>query len=98
MTQPTGSAGASPDTGGVSEESRRRASREALYLEAHPLERFNVLTLATRAGLSRFHFIRAFRAARGTTPYQFQERLRAREACALLVAGAPPSEVAHAVG
>jgi AraC-like DNA-binding protein len=36
------------------------------------------------AGLSRFHFIKAFRKAMGQSPYQFLLRLRLEEAKRLL--------------
>ena len=40
--------------------------------------------LAQMAGLSTFHFIRAFRAAVGQTPHQYLRRRRIERACELL--------------
>jgi len=40
--------------------------------------------LATEVGLSKFHLLRLFRAAHGTTPIEYAERARLRAAAALL--------------
>ncbi|MFJ1302266.1 AraC family transcriptional regulator [Pseudomonadota bacterium AL_CKDN230030165-1A_HGKHYDSX7] len=57
-----------------------------------------VADLAAHAGLSRYHFIRAFRALTGITPHAFQTDLRIQRARRLLRAGQAPAEVAHALG
>ncbi|WP_249279064.1 helix-turn-helix transcriptional regulator [Bordetella genomosp. 5] len=57
-----------------------------------------VADLAAQAGLSRYHFIRAFRARTGITPHAFQTDLRIQQARRLLQAGQAPAEVAHALG
>ena len=57
-----------------------------------------VADLAAHAGLSRYHFIRAFRARTGITPHAFQTDLRIQHARRLLRAGRAPAEVAHALG
>src|SRR5262249_21132878 len=46
------------------------------YIEAHADERLTLQTLADRAGLSRFHLQRTFKAAIGVSPHQYQEGLR----------------------
>ena len=43
--------------------------------------------LATKSGLSRFHFHRGFRQAVGETPKQYTQRLRLERAAALLATG-----------
>ncbi|WP_158639224.1 AraC family transcriptional regulator [Elioraea rosea] len=55
--------------------------------------------LAGAAGMSRFHFARAFRAATGMTPYRYVTQRRIARARALLVAGElPVADIALAVG
>lgn len=54
--------------------------------------------LAALAGLSPFHFQRAFKAAHGISPHQWRVALRVAEAKRLLARGEPAAEVATAVG
>jgi AraC-like DNA-binding protein len=42
-------------------------------------------TLAERAGVSPFHFLRTFEQVTGVTPHQYLRRLRLREAAVRLV-------------
>ncbi|WP_028536553.1 AraC family transcriptional regulator [Paludibacterium yongneupense] len=58
-----------------------------------PLER-----LAAAAGLSRYHFIRAFRSSTGMTPHAFQLDCRINRARAGLRTGAGLAELALALG
>ncbi|HVM95212.1 MAG TPA: AraC family transcriptional regulator [Candidatus Acidoferrales bacterium] len=53
---------------------------EASSSEAHPLA-----DLAQAAGLSRYHFLRSFRAVTGVTPHQWLLRARLRNAARRLV-------------
>jgi len=54
--------------------------------------------LAALAGLSPFHFQRAFKSAYGISPHQWRIALRVAEAKRLLARGVPAAEVAAAVG
>jgi AraC-like DNA-binding protein len=54
--------------------------------------------LATLAGLSPFHFQRAFKAAHGVSPHQWRMALRLAEAKRRLARGEPAADVAAAVG
>jgi AraC-like DNA-binding protein len=55
--------------------------------------------LAARAGYSRYHFIRAFRAAYGATPGDYLSRRRVERACELLrSASLTVTEVCFLVG
>jgi AraC-like DNA-binding protein len=54
--------------------------------------------LAREAALSRFHFLRLFRAAFGETPHQYLTRVRIEAAKRLLLADAPVTEVCFEVG
>jgi transcriptional regulator GlxA family with amidase domain len=59
----------------------------------------SVTALAARAGYSRYHFIRAFRAAYGATPGDYLSRRRVERACELLrTANLTVTEVCFLVG
>jgi AraC family transcriptional regulator of adaptative response/methylated-DNA-[protein]-cysteine methyltransferase len=49
------------------------------YMEAHSEERLSLEELAARAGLSRFHLQRSFKAAVGITPREYVEACRLRK-------------------
>ncbi|WP_257450222.1 helix-turn-helix domain-containing protein [Archangium lipolyticum] len=70
-----------PPTGrapfGLSPAALRRVQLCAL---AHLDGRITLEDLAARAGVSRFHFARAFRTSTGETPYGFVQRLRVGKA------------------
>jgi AraC-like DNA-binding protein len=55
-------------------------------------------TLAKRAGLSRFHALRAFKQRYGLPPHAYQLCLRISHARRLLIKGAPPADVALRCG
>lgn len=65
----------------------------AHYREAVPLERLSAL-----AGLSKYHLVRAFRAAVGVPPHTYQLRLRLTRSLLLLREGLPPSSIAYELG
>ncbi len=62
----------------------RRVAKTLRYVEAHSAEECSLDTLASHAGLSRFHFLRLFRAMTGQTPRQFVIATRLRVAGTLL--------------
>lgn len=78
---------------------RRTVDRVAEFVDA---ELSGVLTLdrlAAVAGLSPFHFARAFKATTGLAPHQFVTFRRIHRATTLLVESTDPvDQVAHAVG
>ena len=49
------------------------------HIEAHPDEAPGLAELAARAGFSRFHFQRSFKAVAGVTPKQYVEACRIRK-------------------
>jgi AraC-like DNA-binding protein len=64
-------------------------------LEAASREPQPLADLAREAGLSRFHFLRAFRDATGVTPHQWLLRARLRDAARRLASTrAPVTQVA----
>lgn len=65
----------------------------AHYREAVPLERLSAL-----CGLSKYHLVRAFRAAVGVPPHTYQLRLRLTRSLLLLRDGLPPSAIAYELG
>lgn len=76
-----------------------RFSEAVEFLRANLSRKIAIDDVATVAGLSRFHFIKAFRKAMGQSPYQFLLRLRLEEAKRLLSASTlSVEEVARMVG
>ena len=69
------------------------------YIDRHYARPLTIERLAALAGLSPFHFIRAFRAASGLTPHQYLRNRRIERAKELLVTTPMPvTEVCDAVG
>ena len=69
------------------------------YVDKHYAKPLTVERLASLAGLSTFHFIRAFRAATGRTPHQYLRARRIERACELLVTTPlPVTEICDAIG
>ncbi|MBA3239964.1 MAG: helix-turn-helix transcriptional regulator [Acidobacteria bacterium] len=73
-----------------------RRARE--YLRDNYAENVSLERLAGVAGLSRFHFLRAFRREVGLPPHKYQTQVRVERAKLLLAGGAPIQHVAQAVG
>ncbi|PWC86513.1 AraC family transcriptional regulator [Azospirillum sp. TSH100] len=73
-----------------------RRARE--YLDAHLDSPVELADLAEAAGLSRFHLLRVFRAAVGTTPHGYLTDRRVAQAKRLLAGPLPLAEVALACG
>lgn len=63
---------------------RRRAVEAALWLDGHAQESTDLGSVAMRAGLSPFHFLRLFARVLGVTPHQYLVRSRLRHAARLL--------------
>lgn len=63
---------------------RRRAVETALWLDESAGEAVDLETMAGRAGLSPFHFLRVFSRVLGVTPHQYLVRARLRRAARLL--------------
>lgn len=61
-----------------------RFAEAVAFLRANLGRKISIDDVAIVAGLSRFHFIKAFRKAMGQSPYQFLLRLRLEEAKRLL--------------
>lgn len=76
---------------------RRLLVARELLLE-HYREPLLLRELAAAAGLSEFHFLRAYRAAFGETPHQHFTRLRLDHAKRSLARGVPVTEVCFDVG
>lgn len=54
------------------------------YIDSNFAEKINLDTLAVKACLSKFHFIRCFKILYGTTPHQYLITVRVRHAKQLL--------------
>jgi transcriptional regulator GlxA family with amidase domain len=69
------------------------------YIEAHLDEKVSLQTLASVAGVSMFHFARAFKQSEGVTPHDYLIRCRVRRTMELLAGtDLPISEVAASAG
>src|SRR3954462_11698452 len=58
------------------EDAGGRMREAGRYIEAHADERLTLQQLADRAGMSRFHFQRTFKAEIGVSPREYQEGFR----------------------
>jgi AraC family transcriptional regulator len=77
----------------------RQLSRVEQYIGDNISNEVSLVELANLAGVSRFHFIRAFRKSTGLAPYQFVIARRVESAKQLLSEGQLSiSEIAAAVG
>jgi AraC-like DNA-binding protein len=68
------------------------------YLMEHLREKVSLAELAAASGLSKYHFLRAFRARYGVPPHIYQLQQRINLARELLAAGRPIADVANEVG
>jgi len=73
-------------------------ARARAFIEEHAQRNLSVECLAEVAGLSRYHFLHAFRREFGLPPHAYANQRRLIEAKRLLAAGEPASRVAEAVG
>jgi AraC-like DNA-binding protein len=77
----------------------RRAVEALRHIDSHAGEPLSLATLAERARLTRFHFLRSFRAAVGATPHQSLLAARLRRAAKLLLeTRLPVTDVAFEAG
>ncbi len=85
--------------GAPSPSDRRRAVEVAQWIDEHAAEPLDLDTIAARARLSAFHFLRVFSAVIGATPHQYLVRARLRRAAELLVDPARSiTDIAYDVG
>lgn len=88
----------------VQQEARRAAKdrpgvrRVCEFLEEVYFAGFQLDDLARIAGMSRFHFLRVFRATTGLTPHAYLIQIRVERAKALLAAGEPIATAAQQCG
>src|SRR5262249_55434984 len=64
----------------------RALRRVREFIETHLAENINIQALATIAGLSMYHFARAFKKSEGLPPYDYVVQCRVRRAQNLLAA------------
>jgi AraC-like DNA-binding protein len=83
----------------ASARTHRRVSDVLRHIETNADERLDLDDLAAMAGMSKYHFLRSFRAVVGMTPYQFLLSLRVRLAAnRLIVTPEPVANIAFAAG
>jgi transcriptional regulator GlxA family with amidase domain len=77
----------------------RALQRVREFIEAHLEDRISIQMLAAIAGLSTYHFARAFKQSAGVTPHDYLVRRRVTRVQELLAdTDLPLSEIAVAVG
>jgi len=77
----------------------RRVAEVVKYLEANAVQSLRLEDLAQMAGLSRYHFLRAFKTVTGVTPHQWVLRTRLRDAAQkLATCRSPVTEIALDAG
>jgi len=80
------------------EAANRGVERARALIEARCGDTLRLAELAQVAGLSPYHFVRAFRAQVGMTPHAWQLDARIRRARRLLDTGVPLAELAQQLG
>ncbi|MBK0021996.1 AraC family transcriptional regulator [Brucella pseudogrignonensis] len=78
--------------------SLKQERRAAEFLAAHLNADFSISDVADACGLSRSHFMRAFKETFGKTPYRWLIEYRIAQASDMLIAGTPIAEIALACG
>jgi AraC-like DNA-binding protein len=76
----------------------RRIVQAKLFIDNNFAQDIDLENIADEAYFSKFHFIRLFKKAYGTTPHQYLTQVRIEKAMQLLTAGNQVSEVCYAVG
>jgi AraC-like DNA-binding protein len=76
----------------------RSLLRAKAHIDDNLSAEWSIETLSSLAGISRFHFIRLFKRAFGTTPYQYLKNKRLEDGRQLLAEGKSVSEVAFSLG
>jgi transcriptional regulator GlxA family with amidase domain len=85
-----------PVRGGLPPRMLRRVQQ---YIETHLTESISIQALAEIAGLSMYHFARAFKQSAGVTPHEYLVKSRVRRAQELLAdTDMPLSQIAIATG
>jgi AraC-like DNA-binding protein len=83
----------------VTARDRKRAVEAALWIDAHSHRQIELEDIAREAGVSPFHFLRAFSGVLGVTPHQYLVRSRLRRAARLLTDDDKPvTDIAYDVG
>jgi AraC-like DNA-binding protein len=69
----------------VKDQHRQMLDDASKYIEAHFTRNINIADLANRAGYSRYHFLRLFKAAFGKSPLELVQCLKMEHAKTSLV-------------
>lgn len=88
-------ASARPTPAGLLSKELARAKER---IDAHPQIPVSLAELAAEAGLSRFHFLRAFKAANQLPPHAYRLQRQLHMARRLIMAGHPVVQASHLAG
>ena len=69
-----------------------------LYIDTHFSDEINLDKIASKALVSKFHFIRVFKRYYGRTPHQYLQDVRIEMAKKILLKGKSIDEVCNAIG
>lgn len=87
-----------PATRAPSALDQRRLATVLHYMQEHASEALDLDQLAALACMSKYHFLRSFRARLGITPHQWLLQRRLARACDLIRAGHPIADAAYRAG
>jgi AraC-like DNA-binding protein len=76
----------------------RQIKAAKFYIDTHFSDEINLDKIASKALVSKFHFIRVFKGYYGRTPHQYLQEVRIEMAKKLLLKGKSIGEVCNAIG
>ena len=76
----------------------RRIVQAKLYMDINYAGEIDLDNISSEASFSKFHFVRLFSKAYGSTPHQYLTRVRIEHARKLLADGIPVTETCFFVG
>lgn len=76
----------------------KRIVEAKLYIDAHFVDKIDLDNMASQACFSKYHFLRLFKQAFGTSPHQYLTQVRIAKAKELLRQGRSVAETCEATG
>ena len=76
----------------------RQIKAAKFYIDTHFSDEINLDKIASKALVSKFHFIRVFKKYYGRTPHQYLQEVRIEMAKKILLKGKSIDEVCNSIG